>query len=370
LRRLAALALLGLLALWPAPVLAAGLIRVLVADGARAVEVSGGPIRIADPGDLPVTERARSRVRVTLRNGGVEVEGRHLPAVRLRAEGNDGLRVNGREYPNTLEVLRNGDALAVVNEVPLEEYLAGVLKAEASERWPLEMLKAQAIVARTYAAYHRELNAAKPYHLLASTAHQQYAGKVPPSSPTWLAVNETEGEALRLEGKLFPAFFHTDSGGHTEDPRVVFTASNMPALRPVRDQFSVGSPYYFWTLDVRLSDLADVLKKAGAWVGSVVGLEVVERATSLRVLRLAVHGTRGGTVLRGTDLRTLLGNDTLKSTLFAVGVAGGYARFAGRGYGHGVGLSQWGAKAMAEQGFTSRQILEFYYPGTTFSTLP
>ncbi|MBI4608606.1 MAG: SpoIID/LytB domain-containing protein [Candidatus Rokubacteria bacterium] len=341
-----------------------------MADGVLSVEVSGGPIRVTDLADRPVVNGLLSKVRAALKDGGVEAEGRRLQAVRLRPEGSRGLRVNGREYPGILEILRNGGGLAVVNELPLEEYLVGVLRAEASDRWPLEMLKAQAVVARTYAAYHRKLNVAKPFHLVATTAHQQYAGRVPPASPVWFAVKETEGEVLLWEGQLFPAFYHTESGGHTEDPRRVFEANNMPALKPVRDDFSGTSPHYSWSLDLPLSQLTDLLRKGGVAVGSVVRIEVLERGPSLRVVRLAVHGTRGTAVLRGTDFRRLVGNDSLKSTFFAVAVDGKYARFVGRGYGHGVGLSQWGAKAMAEQGHRYRQILKFYYPGATFSSLP
>lgn len=362
--------LVALASLLPAPALAGGLIRVAVADGVRSVEISGGPIRVTDLSDVALLENTPSRLRLALRNGGIALDGRPLPAVRLRPEGDRGLRLNGREYPGTLEVLKNGEALVVVNELPLEEYLAGVLRAEAKEEWPLETLKAQAVVARTYAMYHRLLNAAKPYHLLASNANQQYGGRVPAESPMRLAVKGTEEEVLFWEGELFPAFFHTESGGHTEDPRVVFASANMPALKPVRDDFSGGSPYVSWSLDLRLSDLAALLRKGGVSVGSVVRLEVLERAPSLRVVRLAVHGTRGRAVLRGNDFRKLVGYDSLKSTLFAVAVDGKYARFVGRGYGHGVGLSQWGAKGMAEQGYQYRQILEFYYPGATLTTLP
>ncbi len=336
----------------------------------RSLEVNGGPMRVAGLDGAPVFSRSIARVRASAKDGGVGVNGRVLPVARLRAEGNHGLTVSGREYAGALELLRNGNMLLVVNELPLEEYVAGVLRGEASERWPLEMLKAQAIVARTYAAYHRQLNAAKVYHVLASTAHQRYGGKVPDSSPIWLAVRGTEGEILRWEGQLFPAFFHADSGGHTEDPRMVFAAADMPALKPVRDGFSIGSPHYFWSLDLSLAELAELLRKGGVSVGRIVGLDVLERGPSLRVLRLAVQGTRGKVVLRGVDFRGLVGNESLKSTLFAVAVGGGRARFAGRGYGHGAGLSQWGAKAMAEQGSTAHQILEFYYPGATLSTLP
>jgi stage II sporulation protein D len=248
--------------------------------------------------------------------------------------------------------------------------VAGVVRAEAGERWPFEALRAQAVASRTYAAYHRQLNAGKPYHIIASTAHQQYAGRVVPASPVWAATQETVGRVLTLDGALFPAFYHTESGGYTEDPRSVFAARNMPAIRPVVCPFSAGSPHYAWSLDVRLADLTDALRRGGVDVGPVSGVEVTERAPSLRAVTVTVRGPKGTAKLRGNDFRRMVGYDTLKSTLFAVALDGGVARFAGRGYGHGVGMCQWGAKGMAEAGHTMPQILEFYYPGTVLTTLP
>jgi stage II sporulation protein D len=324
---------------------------------------------VEDLGGRPVLTDAPTWIRVTQRNGGIEVSGRRAAGLKLRPARGRALRLNGREYPGTIEVLKNGNGLVVVNELPLEEYLAGAMKAEASDKWPMEMLKAQAIVARTYAAYHRQLNQAKPYHIIASTAHQQYAGRVDPVSPAWAAVNETRGQVLLWEGELFPAFYHTDSGGHTEEPRLVFAGNNLPALPAVRVEFFSGSPHFYWNLDLRLTDLAALLRKGGVSVGTIRRLEVVERSPSLRVARLTVHGDRGSATLRGNDFRRLVGYDTLKSTLFAVAVDGEVARFSGRGYGHGVGMDQWSAKAMAEQGYTARQILDYYYAGATLSAL-
>lgn len=340
-----------------------------VADGLKSVEVGGGAVLVTDLGGRALLPGRPASVRVTLRNGGFDVEGRRVAAVRLRPSGTGALKLNGREYPGLLDVLKNGGGLVVVNELPFEQYLAGALKAEASDKWPMEMLKAQAIVARTYAAYHRTLNAAKPFHLVASTAHQQYAGKVADTSPVWQATRETEGRILLWEGRLFPAFYHTDSGGHTEDPRLVFAARNMPALSAVRSEFSGASPHFAWNLEMPIRQLTEILKKGGLSVGTVVRLEVLERSRSLRVLRLAIHGTRGTATLSGAEFRQMLGYDTFKSTLFAVAVDGQYARFAGRGYGHGVGMDQWGAKAMAEQGYATAQILQYYYPGAALSTL-
>jgi len=347
---------------------AASTIRVAIVEQTRTVELRGAGIEITVLGPCCAVRGWRAdTVRARANGAAIEIDGRH--AVGFRLKGERSIRVNGREYPPLVDLVRNGSGMAVVNEVPLEEYLVGVLRAETGDRWPLEALRAQAIVARTYAAYQRMLNAAKPYHIVASTAHQQYAGRVAASSPAWGAVRETAGQILTWEGDLFPAFYHTDSGGYTEDPRTVFAARNMPGLKAVRCEFSAGAPHFFWNLDLRLSDLTEILKRNEIAVGSIVAIEVTDRTPSLRAALVTVHGTRGSARLRGNDFRRMIGYDTLKSTLFAVAVDGQTARFSGRGYGHGVGMCQWGSKGMAEQGYTARQILEFYYPGAMLGPL-
>jgi stage II sporulation protein D len=362
-RVLAALALVLLAATGAA---AQSTIRVAIVDNARAVELRGTDIDVTELGGEGGGWRT-SIVRAAASGAALEVDGRRGTAFRLRSE--RPIRVNGRDYPATLEILRSGEGLAVVNELPLEEYVVGVVRAEASEKWPLEMLRAQATVARTYAAYHRVLSAAKPFHILASTANQQYAGRVPPTSPVWAAVRDTTGQVLLWEGEVFPAFYHTESGGYTEDPRSVFAARNMPGLKPVRCDFSAGSPHFYWTLDVRLADLAETLRRNGVQIGGTISaIDVTERTPSLRASVVTVRGDRDVS-LRGNDFRRMVGYDTFKSTLFAVVLDGELARFSGRGYGHGVGMCQWGAKGMAEQGYSARQILEYFYPGTVPGSL-
>jgi stage II sporulation protein D len=345
-------------------------IRVALVAGAPALELRGLDIDVVEIGGCDRCPRYGWRtdaVHAVASARGVEIDGRQAGSFRLRSD--RPIRLNGREYRGGLDLVRNGDGLAVVNELPLEEYLVGVLRAEAGDRWPLEALRAQAIVARTYAAYQRLLNAAKPYHVVASTAHQQFGGRVPGGSAAWDAVRDTIGQVLYWEGELFPAFYHTDSGGFTEDPRLVFAARNMPALKPVRCEFSTGSPHFYWSLDVRLPELTDVMQKNDVPVGTVMGLDVTERTPSLRAAVVTVRGSRGSARIRGNDFRRLVGYDTLKSTLFAVTVDGDVAHFSGHGYGHGVGLCQWGAKAMAEQGYRAKQILDYYYPGATLGWL-
>jgi stage II sporulation protein D len=366
----------GLLALLGAssPADALGLIRVAVVEQARTVEIRGTdmevvpaplPARAGEPSTCARCGRSwrASILRASVVDGSIVVEGRRATVFRVRSDGP--IRVAGRDYPAVIELVRHGEGLAVVNELPLEDYLAGVLRAESNERWPLEALKAQAVASRTYAAYQRSIAGERPFHILASVAHQMYAGRVGPESPAWTAVRATAGQVLHWEGELFPAFYHTESGGWTEDPRTVFATRNMPGLKAVRCEFSAGSPHYYWQFDLRLADLSEILRRHEVGVGAVTAIDVAERTPSLRAVSLLVRGTQGTVRVRGNELRRMVGYDTLKSTLFAVAVDGEFARFSGRGYGHGVGLCQWGAKGMAEQGYTARQILEFYYQGTT-----
>jgi stage II sporulation protein D len=361
-----ALVALALVLLAAGSAFAQSTIRVAIVDNARAAELRGADIEVTELGGESRGWRT-DVVRAAAAGAALEVDGRRGVAFRLRSE--RPIRLNGREYPATLEIVRSGEGLAVVNELPLEDYVVGVVRAEASEKWPLEMLRAQATVARTYAAYHRVLAAAKPFHILASTAHQQYAGRVPATSPIWAAVRDTAGQVLLWEGDVFPAFYHTESGGYTEDPRTVFAARNMPGLKPVRCEFSTGSPHFYWSLDVRLSDLTDTLRRHGVQIATVAAIEVTERTPSLRAAMVTVRGGGASVPLRGNDFRRMIGYDSFKSTLFAVAIDGEWARFSGRGYGHGVGMCQWGAKGMAEQGYAARQILEFFYPGTVLGSL-
>jgi stage II sporulation protein D len=359
----------ALLALSSTAMVAADTIRVAIAENTRSVEIRGLNIEVSELGcaACPRTVLRTDTVRAAAGGQGVEIGSRSASGYRLTSDAP--IRMNGREYPATLEIVRNGEGLAIVNELRLEDYVVGVLRAETSERWPAETLRAQAIVARTYAAYLRASSGTKPYHIVATTAHQVYAGHVPASSPIWDAVRDTAGQVLLWDGELFPAFYHSTSGGYTEDPRSVFAARNMPALKPVRDEFSGAAPHFYWSLDLKLTDLSNILRRNGSDVGTVTAIEVTERTQSLRVASLAVHGTRGSARLRGNDFRRMVGYETIKSTLFAVALDGSVARFSGRGYGHGVGMSQWGAKGMAEQGYTAEKILEYYYPGTTLGWL-
>jgi stage II sporulation protein D len=255
-----------------------------------------------------------------------------------------------------------------VARTALEEYVAGTVRAEAPERWPIESLRALAVVARTYGVFHQQKNADKPSHLVASSQHQNYIGRVV-EGPAWEATRTTAGQVLTWQGSVFPTFYHSDSGGFTEPPQNVFSGERIPPLPGVRDEFSLESPNYTWAVTLPLGVIAERLRQGGLDVGEIRDLAVVERSPSFRVARLQVEHSKGTTPVRGPDFRRLVGYDVLKSTLFVPVVVDGAVRFEGRGWGHGVGLSQFGAKGMADRGYAYAQILAHFYPGTVLASL-
>jgi stage II sporulation protein D len=225
-----------------------------------------------------------------------------------------------------------------------------------------------AVVARTYAVFDQEKNGDKPYHLVASSQHQNYAGRVV-DGPAWDATRATTGQVLTWRGSVFPTFYHSDSGGFTEPAQLVFSGERIAPLPGVRDEFSLESPNYSWVVTLPLAVIGERLRQGGLDVGEVRDLAVLERSPSFRVARLQVEHSKGTTPVRGPDFRRLVGYDVLKSTLFVPVVRDGAVRFEGRGWGHGVGLSQFGAKGMADRGYAYAQILAHFYPGTALATL-
>jgi stage II sporulation protein D len=349
-------------------------IRIALADGVRHVEIGvADAVTVVDPtaGRVLFSLPGPRIVRVVPSGPGLDVVGgRWVDLPRLRIEVRRGLlRVGTRDYAGALEIWRQGEGLLLVNELPMEEYVAGTVRGEASERWPAEALRALAVVARTYALFQQGRTAGKAFHVVAGTQDQNFAGWTVEGSPAREAARTTAGQVLTWQGRVFPTFYHSDSGGFTEAAQSVFSGDAVPPLEGVRDEFSMESPNYTWTMTLPLTVIGERLRRGGLEVGQVTRLTVLERSPSFRVARLAVEHSRGTATLRGADFRRLIGYDALKSTLFVPVAQDGVVRFEGRGWGHGVGLSQFGAKGMADRGYAYPQILEHYYPGTLLATL-
>jgi stage II sporulation protein D len=251
----------------------------------------------------------------------------------------------------------------VVNVLDLEEYLYGVVPKEAPSQWQMAALRAQAIVARTYALYKRSRRVNRDYDLAAQYIRDQhYEGFSAEQGRTTQAVNDTKGLVLTCHGELIPAYYHAESAGYTEDSERVWSSPH-PCLRAVKAPMYPASPYLQWSVSLPLQDIQTALTKAGYAVGAIRGLEPIEHSPSGRVTLLKISHKFGQTVVRGTDFRLALGPEIIRSTLFSVQLRDGRAFFQGQGWGHGVGLCQWCSQGMAELGYDYEAILTHYYQG-------
>ena len=235
-----------------------------------------------------------------------------------------------------------------------------------SPSWPPEALKAQAVVARTFALANLGKYHASGFDLSDDSLSQGYGDLDRESAPATEAVRSTRGQVLWWGGSLLPAFFHSCCGGHTLSSAEAWgggTSAPKP-LRGVGDRWCRESPHAAWTAYFSDEDLLSALQRHGVLAASLHGIRLGRRTGSghLRDLRLALDDEVRD--VRADDLRKWLGSGELKSTKIArvIKKKHGYV-FLGRGFGHGVGLCQWGAKSMAEHGKTYRQILKAYFPG-------
>jgi stage II sporulation protein D len=324
-------------------------VRVHVADAA-AVRLSGdlayeGKRIRGDGRDLRVTAAGDNLVVAGDRDPGtVAVDGGGLVAV------------DGKKYRGALRLFARKGRVQVVNDVPIEQYLASVLGGEMGAAWPEEALKAQAVVARSYALAKAAASKTRPFDVDATVLSQVYKGVAGEAPSTRAAVDDTEGKVLTYGGKIVEAYFHSCCGGRTEDGRALW-GGNLAYLSSVKDKYCDFAPDYFWVYRIAPGELG---KRVG--LGSITAVKVLERAPGGRALRVQFEAGRADKVLDGDAVRRAVGYAKLKSTLFRIAAEGGQYVFKGSGSGHGVGMCQWGARAQAEQGRNYREILKFYFP--------
>lgn len=325
-------------------------VRVLILKSGGQVELNG-----TDRGDLLV--RAGGSGTALVNGSRVSLPLRLYPKGRF-------IQVNGKPYRGSVEVAaREGQAL-VINEIEIEAYVAGIINNEISSKWPEEVLKTQAVIARTYAVYNMRRNNGLPYHLESSVMGQVYGGASSEDSASIRAVRETRGEILVFEGEPALTVYHSNAGGMTESASDVWL-KGYPYLVPVESPFDEAAPKYLWEFAVPAESLGEALSRAGHDIGRPEDITVIETTAAGRIRFLSVRDRDGRDAwLSGEDLRKALGYSSLRSTIFEVVKSEGGFIFRGRGSGHGVGLSQWGAKGMAENGYSYRDILRHFYPGT------
>jgi stage II sporulation protein D len=268
--------------------------------------------------------------------------------------------LSGMKYSGDLQVWKGEKGLYIINEIALEDYVKGVVAAEVGSQWDIEALKAQAVAARTYALYQRvsSISSKMHYHLTSTVLHQAYRGSNIPASIA-KAVDETKGEVLMYEGSPIAAFYHSTSVGMTEDPIDVFGKS-YPYLKSVETSCKL-SPYFMWEKRIPSAAIEKAMDVSGL---KDIVIDAYTASNRVKVFKLVTE--TGEVEVSGNDFRKDIGWDELPSTMITdIAKDGAVYIFDGKGYGHGVGMSQWSALEMAKAGKSYREILSTFYPGTT-----
>lgn len=273
--------------------------------------------------------------------------------------GKELVKIEKRGYKGTIKLINNKRGITVVNKVGMKDYLASVIGSEIDPKWPLAALKAQAVVARTYALRNLNAYASKGYHLSNTTYSQAYKGDHVTTEKIYKAVNETKREVLTYDGNLISAVYHSNAGGKTAQGEVIW-GGQTPYLQSVssKDEYA---PNYKWQKKYSTVELEKILAQQDIKISTIDKIYLAGVGPSGRAKEVILSNKRKNIVIDSSEFRFWL---DLRSTKFSIEkLSEGYL-FKGKGWGHGVGMSQWGAYQMAKTGSTYQGILAHYYQNT------
>ncbi|MEJ2242274.1 MAG: SpoIID/LytB domain-containing protein [Candidatus Bathyarchaeota archaeon] len=302
------------------------------------------------------------------------------------AENGGRLKINDNNYRGKIQISSSENSIHLINIISLEDYVKGVLAKEmptGKGNENFEALKALAVCIRTYAVKKLQ-NGNIYFDLFADTRDQVYGGLDAEYKITNKAVEETKDLILKYEGTIANLYYHSTCGGYTESAENVFTKEPLPYLQSIKDGESPNckiSPRFKWEEKYSKEEIINRLKDYGLLNDDYYSLEdfsVIGRFKSGRVSELEIRVNDENDiekilVLKGNEIRSILRTSDNKgilwSTMFDVSMNSNSITLTGNGFGHGVGLCQWGAIAMSRNGKNFDEILQHYYPGTQLKKL-
>lgn len=304
--------------------------------------------------------------------GGIILAGRYLAANNIFIKPNspeETIEINGRRFKGGLQVIkRDGVTLSIVNHLRLEDYVKGISVREISHYWPMETLKAEVVVFRTFALYRAEQFKNKEWDVSDDVFTQVYGGVEAERYRITEAVDTTKGEILQYDGKVLSAFYHSTCGGATEDAGVLWDI-DLPPLKGVVCGFCKDSPHFSWKTIVSKEKVRQLWEKNSQRIKMINEVVIAGRDKSGRVINLDIVTDQKDIEIAAKDFRNIIGPDIIKSTNFKISASSLDLIFEGFGWGHGVGLCQWGAYFMGKFGSDYLKILDYYYPGSNLTKL-
>jgi len=286
------------------------------------------------------------------------------------------VRIKAQSYLVVNKTVYRGDILLklsqkgkinVINELNIDDYLKGVLPKEAGPSWPIEALKAQAVISRSFTIKNLKKHSNKHFNLCSTVCCQVYGGASAESKLCNQAVMETKGIVLTYKNEIAQTFFHSSCGGHTEDPKYVWgwKTETPQYLKGIKDIYCKNNPQQNWKCTIDEKTIRTKLTNAGYKIGEISKISYSGSTTGKARKEIVIKHKNGTLKLNSYKFRITVDPWLIKSTMISdITKQKDKFIFKGNGWGHKVGLCQWGAKNLAEQGYKYDKILTFYYPGT------
>lgn len=331
--------------------------------------------------------------------------------MKILSPGANPIKINNKRYRGYLTFAYIDNQLSIINNLGLEEYLYGVVPREMPSTFSYEALKAQAVAARSYAVCSVTRNKDKSFDLYDTVSSQVYGGFDAERDNVRKAVDETRGQILLSDGKVVNATYSSSNGGYTADANDVW-GTKFKYLISKEDKYSINEPNYNWNFEISANDLINGLKKQGINVKSINKIYVKENNISKRAKTIAIKDGNKEVLVDNNKFKNAIGANKFKSSMYTIEISGSATnnvkveekededvtvifegdvaifinnetskntdtkpslnidakvKISGHGWGHGVGLSQWGANNMAKAGLKYDEILKFYYDGAEIS---
>jgi len=327
---------------------------------------------------------AGATVNVTLSGPAILLEGQPVNAASVRFEAlssDESLKINDRDTAPFVSISKPGNrpGLLAIAQLNMEEYLTGVLAGEVPyERWHPEALKTQAVVSRTFALYELRGHAGEAYDVDSTIMSQVFRPGFRNIPSLNAAVQATRGQVLTSGGQLFPAYFHSTCGGQTAPAAGVFPEfGGVKPLCGVNCPYCKQSPSYRWSATFSKEQIAAKLRAQYPTMGKIESIAFMDSRGQIgaspemrRVLTVTITHSNGVTSMQGNAFRLAVSPKELKSLLFGQIVdSGDTLSISGGGFGHGVGLCQYGSQGMAQAGQPYTSILGFYFPGAALTRM-
>lgn len=306
-----------------------------------------------------------------IRGNTIRIAGQSLrsPVKIVAPDGEERIKISDHVYKGEIILHSTEDEkLNIVENIPLEDYISGVLVFEMSPLWPIEALKAQAVASRTFAL--KNLRPNEPFDITSGVERQVYNGIHKVNSRIMKAVNATKGEVLTYKGGLFKTYFHACCGGHTENNHSAWNETAVKPLKGVKDPYCRNSKNFKWNLYISKKELLAFAQKMGSTALRIRSMKIFKKSRSQRTVALKLFTDKKSFVIKTYDLRKYMGATDFRSTFITkISSRKGGFKIYGRGWGHGVGMCQEGAKRIANKGKNYKRILRHYYPYSRLSNI-